>query len=219
MPYRQYQDVFRDIGFVWDQSLCQSRESTEHDLELVRDQFVESEKFVHEKERIQIIEELLDVTYQLIQQKQTPTLENEEFENEGRLSISKRKRKSSDRTIINGYKVGDSYNYQQKGGGELCSCDSDKQYQKMDENTPLKLPSKRNHVEEAGLTWQDVIGQEDAKRALYECCILPSLLPSSLFVGVRQLCMTVLLYGPPGTGKTTLVRVVAHESSILRNLS
>lgn len=62
------------------------------------------------------------------------------------------------------------------------------------------------------VSWQDIIGQDDAKRALYESCILPTLLPSSVFVGTRQLCTTVLLYGPPGTGKTTLVRAVANES-------
>lgn len=81
----------------------------------------------------------------------------------------------------------------------------------------IDTPSKRQKImndDDLSLTWQDVIGQDDAKRALYECCILPILLPSTVFVGLRQLCMTVLLYGPPGTGKTTLVRVVAHESSM-----
>ena len=64
------------------------------------------------------------------------------------------------------------------------------------------------------LAAQGIIGQEDAKRSLYECCLLPSLLPSSLFVGCRQLCTSVLLYGPPGTGKTSLVRAAANESRI-----
>ena len=80
----------------------------------------------------------------------------------------------------------------------------------------LDIPTKRKHPEdETKKGWQDVVGQEDAKRALFECCILPSILPSYLFVGIRQLCMTILLYGPPGTGKTTLVHVVAHESRII----
>ena len=81
----------------------------------------------------------------------------------------------------------------------------------------LDISTKRKHPEdEIDKSWNDVVGQEDAKRALFECCILPSILPSYLFVGLRQLCMTILLYGPPGTGKTTLVHVVANES---RNIS
>ena len=100
MAYKQYQDIFRDIGSVWDQSCHQSRENTEQDLALVREHFIKSEQFIYEKERNQIIEELLDVTYQLIQQNTTPILQEEVFENEGRLSISKRKRKSSDGIIL-----------------------------------------------------------------------------------------------------------------------
>lgn len=76
------------------------------------------------------------------------------------------------------------------------------------------ISSKRCPLPADSLTWQDIIGQEDAKRSLYECCLLPSLLPSSLFVGCRQLCTSVLLYGPPGTGKTSLVRAAANESRI-----
>lgn len=64
------------------------------------------------------------------------------------------------------------------------------------------------------MTWNAIVGQDEAKRSLYECCILPTLLPPSIFVGIRQLCTSVLLHGPPGTGKTTLVQVVAHESRI-----
>ena len=75
--------------------------------------------------------------------------------------------------------------------------------------------SAKRQCETKEVTWQDIIGQEDAKRGLYESCILSSLLPSSVFVGCRQLCTTILLYGPPGTGKTTLVHAVANESRFL----
>lgn len=75
--------------------------------------------------------------------------------------------------------------------------------------------SKRKRPSQESLTWQDVVGQDEAKRALYESCLLPTLLPSSLFVGCRQLCTTILLHGPPGTGKTSLVRAVANESRYL----
>lgn len=47
---------------------------------------------------------------------------------------------------------------------------------------------------------------------MYECCILPSILPSSVFVGCREIQCSILLYGPPGTGKTLLARAIAGET-------
>ena len=76
------------------------------------------------------------------------------------------------------------------------------------------LSKRRQYAEQDSVSWQDVIGQDEAKRALYESCMLPSILPTSLFVGCRQLCTSILLFGPPGTGKTSLVRAVANESRI-----
>lgn len=78
---------------------------------------------------------------------------------------------------------------------------------------------RRQYTELDSVSWQDVIGQDEAKRALYESCMLPSILPTSLFVGCRQLCTTILLFGPPGTGKTSLVRAVANESRTAIDLS
>ena len=174
MVYIGYQELLRDIGKVWDQSTHQPNESKDF-LAIVHEQYLQSAALLSTQEiiRNQIIEELFEVTNQLIQNT-FRNADNLESEDNKVLSISKR-------GII-----GDSF-------------------------TDFSLESKFNNGETA-FSWNAIIGQDDAKRALYECCILPSILPSTLFVGIRQLCKTVLLYGPPGTGKTTLVRMIAHES-------
>ncbi|MEM1506742.1 MAG: AAA family ATPase [Candidatus Bathyarchaeia archaeon] len=60
------------------------------------------------------------------------------------------------------------------------------------------------------VTWDDVVGLEDAKRAIREAIVYPSLRPDLFPLGWPR---GILLFGPPGCGKTLLAAAVANEIS------
>ena len=75
---------------------------------------------------------------------------------------------------------------------------------------------RRSHPElidnkESEIMLRDVIGLEDAKKALYEAVEIPILHPNLVKKYDVNNIKGILLFGPPGTGKTMLIRAVAGE--------
>jgi len=56
--------------------------------------------------------------------------------------------------------------------------------------------------------WDEIIGLEDAKKAIKESVVYPSLRPDLFPLGWPR---GILLFGPPGCGKTLLAAAVANE--------
>jgi len=62
--------------------------------------------------------------------------------------------------------------------------------------------------EKPPVTFDEVIGLEEAKQALFDCIVYPSKRPDLFPLGWPR---GILLYGPPGCGKTMLAAAVANE--------
>jgi SpoVK/Ycf46/Vps4 family AAA+-type ATPase len=62
--------------------------------------------------------------------------------------------------------------------------------------------------EPPSVTWDDIVGLDDAKRAIREAIVYPSLRPDLFPLGWPR---GILLFGPPGCGKTLLAAAVANE--------
>lgn len=103
MAYSNYQELFNDIGFVWDHSQ-EDQNSLQQNLQSIHNQFMISEQIHKEKEQNQIIEELLEVTSQIIQKPINSSIQqnnNGKEEEIGSISISKRKRSFDSGIFIN----------------------------------------------------------------------------------------------------------------------
>jgi len=74
--------------------------------------------------------------------------------------------------------------------------------------------SQKDQIEELILRdppdvhWDEIIGLEDAKRAIKQTVVYPSLRPDLFPLGWPR---GILLFGPPGCGKTLLAAAVANE--------
>ncbi|MFH1222088.1 MAG: AAA family ATPase [Candidatus Micrarchaeota archaeon] len=68
--------------------------------------------------------------------------------------------------------------------------------------------------EKKELTWSQVAGMEDVKKALLETIQLPLLHEEMMKKFSVKPSKGILLFGPPGTGKTLLVRAAANELNV-----
>jgi SpoVK/Ycf46/Vps4 family AAA+-type ATPase len=62
--------------------------------------------------------------------------------------------------------------------------------------------------EPPNVKWDDIVGLEDAKRAIKEAVVYPTLRPDLFSLGWPK---GILLFGPPGCGKTLISAAVANE--------
>ncbi|ORX75039.1 AAA-domain-containing protein [Linderina pennispora] len=62
-----------------------------------------------------------------------------------------------------------------------------------------------------GVSWDDIAGLQQAKKAVQMAVIYPLLKPE-LFQGIRAPPKGLLLFGPPGTGKTLIGRCIASQA-------
>lgn len=56
--------------------------------------------------------------------------------------------------------------------------------------------------------WEDIVGLDEAKKAIRECIVYPSLRPEFFPLGWPR---GILFFGPPGCGKTMLAAAAANE--------
>ena len=88
----------------------------------------------------------------------------------------------------------------------------------LEHNGPALFPrlgqSPERHEEEderkdrPPVSWDDIVGLEEAKRAIKEAIIYPIMRPDLFPLGWPR---GILLFGPPGCGKTLLASAVAYE--------
>ncbi|KAH7823567.1 p97J [Monocercomonoides exilis] len=64
---------------------------------------------------------------------------------------------------------------------------------------------------EGGVTFEDIVGCDKAKKLLDEMVLYPIIRPD-LFEGIRAPPRGLLLFGPPGTGKTLLCRALCNKA-------
>ena len=77
---------------------------------------------------------------------------------------------------------------------------------------PMMIEQVCNEVIDSGasISWDDIAGQDAAKRLIQEVVVWPMMNPD-IFKGARAPPKGILLFGPPGTGKTLLGKAIASN--------
>lgn len=74
----------------------------------------------------------------------------------------------------------------------------------------LKRIQREIVVESRDVSWDDIIGLEEAKKVIKESVILAIKRPD-LFTGLRQTTRAIMLFGAPGNGKTLIGKCIASS--------
>eukprot|EP00928_Gymnodinium_smaydae_P020526 TRINITY_DN17930_c0_g1_i1.p1 TRINITY_DN17930_c0_g1~~TRINITY_DN17930_c0_g1_i1.p1 ORF type:complete len:576 (-),score=165.52 TRINITY_DN17930_c0_g1_i1:48-1775(-) len=85
------------------------------------------------------------------------------------------------------------------------ACSGDKEYRDLAMSISRDILTRN-----PGVTWDTIVGLDDAKALLKEAVVMPLKYPQ-FFTGLLSAWKGVLLFGPPGTGKTLLAKAVATE--------
>ncbi|KAJ1727312.1 Fidgetin-like protein 1 [Coemansia biformis] len=99
---------------------------------------------------------------------------------------------------------------QQQQQQELQQGDADERLRNIDPRMVEMIESEIVTNAHA-VTWDDIAGLGQAKRAVHMAVIYPLLKPE-LFQGIRSPPKGLLLFGPPGTGKTLIGKCIASQA-------
>jgi len=89
------------------------------------------------------------------------------------------------------------------------------EYEKFRMDFERSVAAKPEEAEEKKeISWKDVAGMEEVKRALLEAIQLPLLREDLMKEFKIKPSKGILLFGPPGTGKTLLVKAAASELNV-----
>lgn len=100
-----------------------------------------------------------------------------------------------------------------KGTKPSTSLASIEKYNEFKLDYERRMRPELNKETEGEVSLDDVVGLDDAKKALYEAIEVPILHPNLVKKYDVQNIRGILMFGPPGTGKTMLMKAVAGQLS------
>ena len=84
-------------------------------------------------------------------------------------------------------------------------------YAKFRMDYERRMFQKEEKSDTPSVSMEDVVGMEEAKKALYEALEIPILHPKLLSEYHIRSITGILLFGPPGTGKTMIMKAISNK--------